>query len=175
MAGKLHLVKRQSTLLTPRAQSACAGERAAVVFGVVRGVEFIIGRRGLEALHAVPSHVLQHEQGAVGGEEVVEVADADDGVVGAFDDVLQDSVLGGAERVVRDALVVGGAAEDVGGRALVPVGTDGGVDGFLDVGAVEVDSGAGGKVVTVVDDAELGPEVRAGVEDVVDVEAGVYF
>lgn len=49
------------------------------------------------------------------------------------------------------------------------------MDGGLDVAAVEVHGCAGGEVVAGVDDAEGGVEVRASVEDVVDVKAGVDF
>lgn len=71
-------------------------------------------------------------------------------------------------------MVVGGSAEDVLVGALHPVGPDGGIDSGLDVGAVEVDLGSRGLVIALVDDAELVPEKGACVEDVVDVEAGVY-
>ena len=43
-------------------------------------------RRRLEALRAVPGHVLDGHQRAVCEEEEVEEAVADDGVVGPFDD-----------------------------------------------------------------------------------------
>lgn len=54
---------------------------------VVRHVE-VLGVRGraLEALQAVPRHVLDGDEGAVGEEQEVEQAVADDGVVCALDD-----------------------------------------------------------------------------------------
>lgn len=72
-------------------------------------------------------------------------------------------------------MVVAGAAEDVGWRAQIPIGSQRGIDGLLHVGAVEVDGCAGGLVVAGVYDTELGPEMRACVKNVVDVEARVYF
>jgi hypothetical protein len=53
VAGKLDLVERQTALATPGSQVSGAGEGAAVVFGVVRGVEGDVGV-GLETLEAVP-------------------------------------------------------------------------------------------------------------------------
>ncbi len=142
---------------------------------MVGGVEFVVRGGGLEALEAVPGHVLQGEKGAIGREEVIQVADADDSVIGTFDDVLQDAVLRWPERLIRYVLVVAGAAEDVRRRTQIPIGAQGSVDGFLHVGAVEVDGCAGGLVVTGVYDTKLGPDMRARVKDVVDVEARVYF
>lgn len=71
-------------------------------------------------------------------------------------------------------MVVGGSAEDVLVGALHPVGPDGGIDSSLDIGAVEVDLGSGWLVIALVDDAQLVPGEGASVEDVVDIEAGVY-
>lgn len=137
MTSKLHLIKREPALIRPRAQKPRARQRAAVVFRVIGRVEFVAGV-GLEALHAVPRDVLQGHQGPVGREQEIEVADPDDGVVGRFDDALQDAVLSRAERLVVQGLVVGAEAEDVFVGALHPVGWRG-VDGFLDVASVEVD------------------------------------
>jgi hypothetical protein len=53
VAGELDLVERQTALATPGSQVSGAGEGAAVVFGVVRGVEGDVGV-GLETLEAVP-------------------------------------------------------------------------------------------------------------------------
>lgn len=71
-------------------------------------------------------------------------------------------------------MVVGRSAEDVLVGTLHPVGPDGGIDGGLDIGTVEVDLGSGRLVIALVDDAELIEEEGAGVEDVVDVEARVH-
>lgn len=126
-------------------------------------------------MEAVPGHVLQGEKGAIGREEVIQVADADDSVIGTFDDVLQDAVLRWPERLIRYVLVVAGAAEDVRRRTQIPICAQGSVDGLLHVGAVEVDGCAGGLVVAGVYNTKLGPDMRARVKDVVDVEARVYF
>ncbi len=155
MACELDLVESQPALGAPDADVARGGECAAVVFGVVGDEEFVLAREGLEALLAAPGHVLEGEDGAVGGEEEVEVADADEGVVDGVDDVGEHAVLRGAEGGVGEVGVVARAAEDVGAGALHPVCADGGVDGFLHVGAVEVDDFAGGVVVARVHDAEL--------------------
>ena len=53
MAGKLDLVECETTLASPKAKIAGASESAAVVLGVVRGVEGS-ARVGLETLEAVP-------------------------------------------------------------------------------------------------------------------------
>ena len=54
---------------------------------MVRHVEvLLLEGRGLEALGAVPGHVLNGDQGAVGEEQEVEQAVADDCVVSALDD-----------------------------------------------------------------------------------------
>lgn len=71
-------------------------------------------------------------------------------------------------------MIVGRSAEDVLVGTLHPVGPNGGIDGGLDIGTVEVDLGSGRLVIALVDDAELVEEKGAGVEDVVDVEARVH-
>lgn len=53
VAGKLDLVESQTALGAPESQVSGAGERAAVVLGVVGGVEGDAGV-GLETLEAVP-------------------------------------------------------------------------------------------------------------------------
>jgi hypothetical protein len=116
-------------------------------------------------------HVLEGKEGAVGVEEHIQVAGADEGVVGVLDHALQDAVLRRAQTLVVDGLVGDWVAEDAVG-ALVPVGRRS-VNRLLDVGAVEVDLCAGRDVVTLVDLSELGVGVRAGLGDVVDVEARV--
>lgn len=121
----------------------------------------------LQSLGTVPGQVLKGEQRSVGGEDVIEVSGADDDVVRTLNNVLQRAVQSRAGRLV--AL----ADEDVDVGALGPVGADGGVDGGLDVGAVEVDLEARRLVVARVYDAEDGVGVRAGLGDVVDVEARV--
>lgn len=172
MTGKLHLIEGQAALIAPRADDAGSRESATVVFRVVGHIEVCV-RVFLEALLAVPRHVLERRQRAVRREQEIEISDADEGVVDGFDDVGEHPVLRGAERSISQALIIGRATEDVGAGALLPVGA-GGVDYFLDVAAVEVDDFEGRDVVAWVDAAALAPEVGAGVGDVVDVEAGVY-
>lgn len=174
MSGELDRVERESTLRTPCTHDTGAGLRATVVLGVVRDVERRVGEL-LEALLAVPGDVLQGEKGAVGREEEVEVADTDDGVVDALDHVLEDSVLSGAEGLVAEGLVIGRATEDVDVGALHPVGADGSVNCGLHIATVEVDLQTGRRVVARVHYAKNGVRVRAGLGDVVDVEARVDF
>ncbi len=112
--------------------------------------EKLILRRALEALGTVPGHGLDHEEGAVCDEDVVEHSVADDGFVSAFDDGGEDAEAGGGRGV-------GAVDEDVCGCAFHPVYV-GGVDGGLDVGSVEVDACAGGEVVEAAREAEDVPE-----------------
>lgn len=53
MAGKLNLVERETALSAPEAKVASTSKSAAVVLGVVGGVEGS-ARVGLETLEAVP-------------------------------------------------------------------------------------------------------------------------
>lgn len=84
-----------------------------------------IGRRGLEALEAVPGEVLDGEEGAFGEEEEIEVAMGDDGVVGPFDYRGEGAEGGGGRLIVFWEEVRSAAADEVVGW--------GGVDYFLDV------------------------------------------
>lgn len=171
MTSQLHLIERQPPFLSPQAQIPSPGQRSPVVLRMVRRVE-LFPRVRLEPLHAVPRHVLQRHQGAVGRQQEIQVPDPDDGVIRRFDHALQHAVLRGAQGLVAGRGSGVAVAEDVGVGALHPVCRRG-VDGRLDVAAVEVHGCPRGEVVARVDDAELAPEERAGVEDVVDVEAGV--
>lgn len=174
MPGKLHLVESQAPLSAPVTQVASAGQGAAVVLWVV-GDEQRVARVLLETLHTVPGHVLEGEESAVGREEHVEVAGADDGVICVLDNALKDAVLRGPEGGIAEIHAVFGAAENVGIGALLPVGADGSIDSGLHVRAVEIDDFARRNVVADVDAAEDRPGVRAGFADMVEVEAGVHF
>lgn len=129
--------------------------------------EELIRRRRAKALGAIPRHILDHEQGAVSEEDIVEQAVADDDVIRAFDDGGEDAEAGGGGGV-------GVVDEDGGVGAFHPVCVRGGVDGCLHVAAVEVDACACGHVVEAAGEAEHVPEEGAGCCDLVDVEAGVY-
>ena len=117
---------------------ARATERAKTGFAVI-GDEELVCRGGLEALRAVPGHVLDHEQSAVRDQDVVEHAVADDGAVEALDDARQDGEAAG-RAIVR---VVD---EDVCGCTLLPINRWG-IDSRLDVASVEVDACAVWEVV----------------------------
>lgn len=91
----------------------------------------------LEAHLAVPGHVLDGEQRAVGQHDHVEVAVGDEHAVRGLDDLRED-VLDRIERVVAVLLWAAVADED-GPAALGPVDVEGGVHGLLHVCAVEVD------------------------------------
>ena len=98
---------------------------------VVGHVEILCtARLGLEALLAVPGHVLNRDERAVGEEEEVEQAVAHEHVVGAVDH-------GGEGAEPRgDGLVA--VREEIGATAADGVVGGRGVYHFLDVGAVEV-------------------------------------
>jgi len=110
----------------------------------------------LEALLAVPSHILQRRQRAICREQEIEIAYADKGVVDGLDDMCQHPILRGAERGVAQALVIRRATEDVGAGTLLPFG-GWGVDCFLDIAAVEVDDLGRGDIVAWIDAASLAP------------------
>ena len=147
VAGELDLVVGDAALVAPLANNPGLAETTTVVLLVEGDIELLVLGVLAEALVAVPGGVLQGEEGAVGREDVVEAADADDGVVGVLDDAAEGVVLGGRQRRVPAGAGVA-ADEDLLGRALVPVDV-GRVDGVLDVGAVEVDLGALGIKVTL--------------------------
>lgn len=104
-----------------RPENARTSQRAETGLTVI-GHEELLRRPGLEALRAVPGHVLDHEEGAVGDEDVVEHAVGDDGAVEALDDGGEDG-----ETAWRGG--VGAVDEDGGGGAFLPVCERGGVDG----------------------------------------------
>lgn len=62
----------QSALCMRRAHPAGAGVRLDLVIDVVGDVEDVLGLV-LEALRAIPGHVLDHEESAVGDQDVVEL------------------------------------------------------------------------------------------------------
>lgn len=127
MPGQADLDPGETALGAGGAEDAGAGEGAQAEIVVV-GHEEIIGGGCLEALFAAPSHVLDHEQGAVGDEDVVELAVRDDGAVESLDHTGEHRQPAGRGRVV-----VQHAVGAFGPRL------DGRVNGFLHVAAVEVD------------------------------------
>ena len=170
MTGKTGSVEGHATLRSPVSLDTSASKRTAVVLWVVGYVQrgsWVLG----ETLSAVPGHVLDGKQSAVGAEEHVEVTRADDGVVSVLDNVLENTVVRRSRGLVRTPVVT--IAKDVGVCALEPFGADVGVERKLDVSAVEVDLSTWRRVVSGVDYAELRVRVRASLGDVVDVEARV--
>lgn len=172
VSGKLDLVEGKASLRTPVSDLAGSGESTTVVLGMVGDVKFL-ARVLLETLLSVPRHALNGKKSAVGGEKHVQVTRADDGVVGVLNDTLQSAVKSRTLAGVAERLVVGSTTEDVDVGALLPVGTNRSVDGLLNIGAVEVDDLSRRNIVTDVDTSENRPRVRAGLGNVVDVEAGV--
>ena len=85
---------------------------------VVWHVEVVDGAGGgLEALRAVPRHVLDREQRAVGEEKEIQQAVADDGVVGALDDGGEGSQSGRHGLIsIGEEVGTSGAHEVVGWR-----------------------------------------------------------
>jgi hypothetical protein len=128
-------------------------------------------RSGVEGEEGTYGYVLEGKKSAVGVEQHVQVTGADEGVVCVLDHTLQYTVLRRAQTLVVDGLVRDGITEDA-VDALVPV-SGRSVNRGLDVGAVKVDLRARRNVVAGVDLSELGVRVRAGLGDVVDVEARV--
>lgn len=57
-----------------------SGQGRRVVLGVIRYKE-LVARLGLESLRTAPRHVLNHQEGAVGNENVIQGAMADDSLV----------------------------------------------------------------------------------------------
>ena len=139
---------------------------------MVGNVEGVVVGAFLEAFHAAPSDVLEGKERAVGGEDVVELAAADPGVVQEVDDVGEDAVLSGAEGLVGGFAAAVALPEDIVWGALRPVCWRR-IDRCLDVRPVEVDLVARWVIIAWIDDAEMGPDMRACVCDVIDVEAGV--
>ena len=172
VSRKTRSVKGKTSLLGPHALVARAGKSTAVVLGVVWCVEKR-GRVLIETLGAVPGHVLDGEEGAVCAEQHVQVATSDDGVVGVFDDALEDAVVGRADGGIRGTTAVIAVAEDVDVGALHPIGADDGVERLLNVRAVEVDLGTRRLVVARVDYSELRERMRASLGDMVNVETRV--
>ena len=79
----------------------------------------------------------------------------------------------GKDREARRWGIIVSIDEDVHVRTFHPV-RGRGVDGGLDISAVEVDGCAVGEIVEGTGEAEDVPEEGAGCGDLVDVEAGVY-
>lgn len=155
VTSKLDLVEGQATLRAPCANDTGTGESTTVVLRMVGHIKVRV-RVFLEALLAVPSHVLQRRQGAICREQEIEIAYADERIVDGLDNVCQHPILRGAKRSIAQALVICGATEDVGARALLPFG-GWGVDCFLDIAAVEVNNFGGGDIVAWIDAASLAP------------------
>jgi hypothetical protein len=172
VSGKLDLVEGEASLGTPVSDLTSSGESTTIVLRMVGNVKFL-ARILLETLLAVPRHALDRKKSAVGRKEHVKVTRADDGVVGVFNDTLESSVKSRALAGVTQRLVVVGTSEDVDVGALLPVGTYGSVDGLLNISTVEVDDLSRRNVVADVDTSKNRPRVRAGLGNVVDVEARV--
>jgi len=153
MSGELDLIESQPALCAPGSDDTSARQSATVVLRVIRDEEWRV-RVLLQPLLAVPGHVLQSQQRPVGGKEHVQVAAADDGVVGILDHSLQHAVLRWPDGLIGQVLIVRGAAEDIDVCALLPVGADRGIDRGLHVGAVEVDHFSWRYVVSDIDASE---------------------
>jgi hypothetical protein len=117
--------------------------------------------RGLEALCAIPRHVLDGEQRAVSEEEEVQHAVPDDGIVGPLDDGREGAESGWDGLVSVGEEVTAACAHEVVGWGNVELG--------LDVAPVEIVMRTSAKRR----ETHLVPEVRAVVRQVVDVKARV--
>ena len=130
MSTQTHFHKRQAALRVRRSENTRSRQRGRVLLGVVRHEELIRWLRS-EALDAVPCHILNHQKGTVGYEDVVQGAVANDGFVQTFDHAREDrkATRRGAVTAVDKDVVIG----------TFHPGLDGGVDGFLDVRTIEID------------------------------------
>ena len=138
---------------------------------MVRRVEFCAGVF-LQALFAVPGYVLERGERAVCGEDVIEVSDADDGVVRVLDDACQDAILSRTEGLIHQGPVVGAIAKHVRHRTLRPICWRG-VYRRLNVAAVEVNDFSWRDVVADVHSTENRIRSRTRLSNVVNVEAGI--
>ncbi len=193
VAGQVGRVEGQTALRGPDTLEAGAGQGTAVVLGVVRGVE--VGAWVLlETLDAVPGHVLDGEESSVGldrlisieifeqwneftyGQDHVQITGSDEDVVGVLNDVLENTIVGRALGGIGSGLAsIISVSKDVDWSALVPGAVNRGVEGDLDIGAVEVNLGTWWLIVTRVNYAELREWMRAGLGDMVEIEARVDF
>lgn len=163
VTGQIDLDESQATLSVVVTHDTSTRGITKAQLAMVGHVELIeLARRSRETLGAVPGHVLNSEQGSVGDKDVVQQSVVNDCPLRPLNDAGQD----GQRR--RSAGVLPQHAASTLGPLL-----DRGVDGFLDVGAVEVDLCAGGEVVKGAGKAEDVPEVGWCGEDLVDVEGGV--
>ena len=106
---------------------------------------------------------MDREQGAVGDEEVVQLAVRNDGAVEALDHPREDRERGGRGSVVSEHAV------GANGPRLQR-----GIDGFLHVAAVEVDFRPRWKVEERSREAKHVPKNGAGGGNLIDVETRVY-
>jgi hypothetical protein len=128
---------------------------------MVRHKERILGR-GLETLHAAPSHVLDSHESAIVQQDEVEFTVTNDGAVERIDELGDDF----PRRLSRSISVKDTAA------ALGPF-LYRGVDSLLHVGAVEVNLLAFGKVVEGAGEAKNVPKKRTSGGDLVHVKARI--
>ena len=170
MSCKVGCIECQPTLGRPLPLDACACKGATIVLRMVRGVQWS-ARVLPQTLMPVPRHVLDSKERPVGGKQEVEIARANQSVIGVLNHTCKSPVNGRTWRHVRPT--TGAVAENVYVGALFPVRADDCMKRFLDVCTVEVDFGPGGLVVTAVDYAELTVGVGACFGDVVDVEARI--
>jgi hypothetical protein len=140
MTSQMCSVEQKVTLLGPDTLDASASKGTAVVLRVVRRIEGG-GRVFGKSLSTVPGHVLDSEQRAVGAQKHIEVAGANDGVVGVLYDTLQSAAVGRTDGSVGTP--ISPVAEDVDVGTLQPVRVKWSVQRLLDVRAVEVDDRVG--------------------------------
>ena len=135
--------------------------RQYVQAGVIRHKQ-VLCRCFLEPLVPVPRHVLDSNKSTIGEEQEIKETVSDDGIISALDNARQRPKTAGNRAITaaRGEELVFAADQVVCGW---------GVDGFLDVGPVEVVIGAG----TEGGETELVPEVGAEVCKMIEVEAGV--
>lgn len=161
MSGSVNTAKGQPTLSVGCSQNTCATVPRVFIHehtGSV-GHDKRLGGWLLEALSAVPGHVLDSRQGTVHDEQVVVPSMSNDDIVGGFDDLGQRAQCTG-HRVVTLGEGVSSADRVVGWR---------GVDGLLDVRSVEVVIGTTSKR----GETHHIPGVWAEIGEMVNVEARV--
>lgn len=130
---------------------------------VVRDIERLDGR-SLETKLTAESHVLDGQQRAVGDENHVQSAVADDDILGLVDDMGQNLVGGSVRVVILNKHIA---------ATFAPISVKGGVDGLLDVRSVEVDLATLGEIVEAARESENIIQQRASRCDLVNIPARV--
>lgn len=136
MSSQLRLVESETALRTPVSSLAPSSHRSLVVLRMRWNPE-LLARVVLEALLAIPSHILDLKQSAIRRDDHIEVAVPDEDIVGILDHALQHPTFGWALAEITQRSKYPNVT-------LLPVYVQRSVQRLLDVCAIEVDDFAGG-------------------------------